>query len=399
MGEKLKILYIAGDFSSRASTAAQVRALALTPELQKSSEFQMIAFIPDDEQPYKENGVTFLHKYKASFIQLAVATVGLKPRAFARFDSQHIRVCLSEHLLEFRPDVIHFDGFATLGLLKTVQKNRPEAKIIAHIHDAQSAFLLRNNLRDNLSVLYKIQNYMEYLKAKHFERNKLPNIATTIVDSDEDRDYLNVLIKKSSVTTLPLGFDDFVYKTEGPKIKLNQPAIIFSGSMKGRQSEDGALFLTTKIMPLVWARFPDANLYIVGGDPTMEIMSQQTERVHVTGFVEDLASYLRSAFVYACPLRLGSGMRTRVVEALACGTPMVATPMAMRGLLKPEDGLPWLTAESPEEFAVEIIKLLEGEYSDLGKQAGEYAKTAFSWNSVAKQLVKLYEDCTQVVRA
>jgi glycosyltransferase involved in cell wall biosynthesis len=194
----------------------------------------------------------------------------------------------------------------------------------------------------------------------------------------------------NAVDTLPLGFDFVSFDTESKNAHLKQPAIVYSGSMKADQSVDAAIFLAREVMPLVWQTNKDAHLYIVGGGPTAEVLSLASDRIHVTGYVQDMASYLRSCRVYVCPLRLGSGMRTRVVEALAYGVSMVATSMAVRGIGTPKAGAAWIAAETAPEFAVSIISVLDGLHPSMPEIGARYVRENFSWPILASKLITYY---------
>jgi glycosyltransferase involved in cell wall biosynthesis len=388
-----RVLYVAPELSAHAKSAAQVRARALLPELERMVALRVIAYPIEGEERADETflpagRIRSVPRRRISPVELALATLTPTPRAFRRFDTEPARAAVAAALRDHRPDIVHLDSFAMLGLMKFIRSIRPECRIVAHIHDAQSARMERYTHMG--SVLTRSQYWIEYRKALHFETHCIGNADLTLVDSDEDCDYLRMLSKRNSVETLPLGFNPAVFVPDGTMADLAQPAIVYSGSMKARQSVDGALFLAHEVMPLVWKERPEAHLYIVGGGPTADVLALAGNRVHVTGFVEDLAAYLRAGAVYACPLRLGSGMRTRVVEALACGTTMVATPMAVRGLKVCQSDTPWVGAESAVDFARGILSSLNGAYPHLSSQAAAYARESYSWESVATQLVAVY---------
>lgn len=389
----MKVLYIAGDWSSRPRTAAQVRVAALLPALAATTDLRVIGFCAKDESSFEISGnhsviIEPAYKRPLSRARLIAATFMSGPRAFRRFNIPGVRAQLGVALREHQPDIVHLDGFSTLGLMSFVLRVQPSTRIVAHVHDAQSARLQRYTKVG--SVIMRLQYLLEYRKAIAFEKRHMGQAAITLVDSKEDRDYLRETAGIAQVAVLPLGFDPTVFKANGTKADLEQPAIVYSGSMKGQQSIDAALFLANQVLPLVWMSYPEAQLYIVGGGVTEEVKALTGERIHITGFVDDLASYLRASNVYVCPLRLGSGMRTRVVEALACGCVIVATPMAIQGLETGKRASAWMTCDTPADFARHIINALDGEYTEIGADAALYARAIYSWRTVAAKLVKYY---------
>lgn len=394
----ISVLYVLPELTERQTTAAQVRAAALLPLLASQTDLTVLTFARAGDRPagvagLPDDRIIRVPRRNISAASLLIGTFLSEPRAFRRFDTAGARKALADALRTVRPDVVHFDGFATLGLMKVVKDIRPGCRIIAHIHDAQSARMERYTRMG--SLVNRVQKSMEYRKSLRFETRHLGTADLTLVDSDEDRDYLRRQIGRDAVDTLPLGFNPASFAPNGTVAALEQPAIVYSGSMKADQSVDAAVFLAREVMPLVWQGCPEAHLYIVGGGPTQQVLSLAGERVHVTGFVDDLAAYLRASAVYACPLRLGSGMRTRVVEALACGTAMVAHPMAVRGLGEPEDGPAWILAHSAAEFANATLKQLSSADASLGKRAADYAQANYSWPGVASRLTGYYTKVTK----
>jgi len=113
----------------------------------------------------------------------------------------------------------------------------------------------------------------------------------------------------------------------------NPPRIVFYGALRGKENEMAALRSATKIMPPVWSQRPDAQLWLVGSNPTDKLLSLQTNpRIKVTGFVDDVQAVLSKATAMLCPLQGRYGFRTRLIEAMALGVPLVITSDACFGM-------------------------------------------------------------------
>jgi len=387
-----RVLYIAPEYPASGENAAQVRANALLPRLRELTELRVLAFPPPGMciKTTNEPGVYPVARASLGSARLACLTLSPRPRSFFRYDTPEARQTLQHLLDEFQPEVVHFDSIGTLALLDMVLTMRPRPKIVAHTHDAVSQ-LYRRQLQTG-SLWKRILTWVELRKYLAYERHELRRVDAVIVDSPEDAEYLTHATGGGIVATIPLGVDLQAFREEGPCASLIHPALVFSGSMAVRQSADAAEFLAREIMPCVWDQHPDCHLYLVGNRPLPEIQALASDRVHVTGYVEDLAAYLRAATVYVCPLRIGSGMRTRVVEALACGAPMVASPMALRGLTNPRNGgsTPWIVAVTPENYASAINAILSGDKPDFSNCASAYAQQNYSWSAVARSIVEIY---------
>lgn len=389
-----RVLYIAPEYPSVGESAAQVRANALLPCLRAMTDLRVLAFPPDGHAipSVGQVGVNSVERGAASPIELALATFSRYPRAFMRYRTRDSIAEMRRILTEFQPDVVHFDTIGTLALLETVLAAPRRPKIVAHTHDAVSQLYRRLSRRG--SPVSRALSWIEWRKYLAYENVNLRSVDAIIVDSVEDANYLSRSTAGVHVATIPIGVDLSIYSPTGPYAPVVTPALVFSGSMASAQSVDAAMFLVNHIMPMVWGRHSDCHLYLVGNRPGPRVRDLVSERVHVTGFVEDLPAYLRSAAAYVCPLRMGSGMRTRVVEALACGAPVIASPMALRGLVEaPEAGaLPWIVAQTSEEFTTGIDAILNGLHPEIAERASAYASQKYSWNATARSILRCYRD-------
>lgn len=388
----MKILYIAPEYPSPGENAAQVRANALLPRLAEQVDLRILAYPPHDVEveTSSDPALTPVGRGVAARGALLRATFSSRPRSFLRYDTAEARAAFAALLESFQPDVVHFDSVGTLALMGELARMPRPPKLVAHTHDAVSQLYAR--LAQSGPPLTRALARSEHRKFLRLEREELARCDAVIVDSPEDAAFLRAQTGGARVNLVPIGVDLTRFSPDGPRADLTHPAIVFSGSMASEQSADAAQFLVGKIMPRLWQHYPDAHVYLVGSNPVSVVSALEGDRVHITGFVDDLTRYLRAADVYVCPLRLGSGMRTRVIEALACGARAVSTSFGVRGLAQDEGGdLPWLTADTADAMATAMAELLGGARPDLGEHAAAYAVGNYSWDGVAAQIVEIYE--------
>jgi glycosyltransferase involved in cell wall biosynthesis len=182
--------------------------------------------------------------------------------------------------------------------------------------------------------------------------------------------------------------------------------IIFSGKMSYHANITAALHLVHEIMPLVWAWRPDAEVWLVGKDPPPVLRALATDhgsgpemrpagirRVVVTGYVPEIAVYIQRATVAVAPLLYGAGIQNKVLEAMACGTPVITTPQ-IGATLDVVPGRELLTASTPQEFAATTLTLLAcPERRAAAASAGRaFVECRHSWSSAASQLERVYRD-------
>jgi glycosyltransferase involved in cell wall biosynthesis len=192
-----------------------------------------------------------------------------------------------------------------------------------------------------------------------------------VVFTERDRREIAELSGATSVVRIPLGCE-LPHPAADP-VGADPPRILFVGSFVHAPNIDAAVWLAEEIIPAVTARFPSAWLQIVGSSPPAEVNALVRRGVAVIGDVPSISPYLDDAAVVAAPIRQGGGMRVKVIEALAAGKAVVATPLALEGL-DVRHGEHVLVAETAAEFADAVVALL----ADAGRRA-ELAMAARRW--------------------
>src|SRR5216683_1073363 len=165
-------------------------------------------------------------------------------------------------------------------------------------------------------------------------------------------------------------------------------SLVFTGSMDWMPNEDGVLYFLRLILPLIRWEIPQVRFNIVGRQPSDKLRAAVASDpgVRVTGRVEDIRPYVHEGSVYVVPLRIGSGTRLKIFEAMAMGKAIVSTSLGAEGL-PVNDGSDISIADSPEEFARKVVALLRDpeERSRLGLAARQLVEQRYSWSSVAAE--------------
>lgn len=178
-------------------------------------------------------------------------------------------------------------------------------------------------------------------------------------------------------------------------------SIMFSGNMNYRPNVDAAVYFVRQILPAIKARVPDVTFFIVGANPHRSVRAlAEDPSVTVTGEVDSIYSWLRRASVGVNPLRAGAGLQNKVLEGMACGLPLVVTPVANEGI-KAVPGVHLLTAAAPSEFADAVVRLLErGDLRrELGSAARSFIEENWSWDKHFDRLERMFEEDARVRRS
>ncbi len=170
--------------------------------------------------------------------------------------------------------------------------------------------------------------------------------------------------------------------------------VVFVGGFSHYPNVDAALWLGQAIMPLLRARRPGVRLLLVGSYPPAAVRDLASDDIAVTGRVPDVDPYLSRAAVVVAPLRIGGGMRMKVLQGMALGKAVVTTPRGAEGLALAGAPLPVVLASDTQALAEGIISLLEspGRRQALGQAARAFAAQHYSADAYARRLEATYEE-------
>jgi polysaccharide biosynthesis protein PslH len=155
------------------------------------------------------------------------------------------------------------------------------------------------------------------------------------------------------------------------------------------------LYFCNNIFPLILKKIHDARLFIVGNSPTPEIQALATHSnntIVVTGYVSSLYLFYKTAKVVVCPLRIGGGIKVKILEALRAGKAIVSTSVGAQGLDINNQLL--CIADKTPDFANYVIRFLSNPEERLHQEqsASQFAKTMSTWNQVKEEYIRCYAE-------
>jgi glycosyltransferase involved in cell wall biosynthesis len=210
-----------------------------------------------------------------------------------------------------------------------------------------------------------------------------------------DRVRLARVIPARKIQVVPTGVDPAHFSPSGGEPAESAPRLVYVGHYPHYPNEDAVLYFCRKIWPAILKARPDARFFAVGSSPTPAVRSlaRDVPGVTVTGTVDDVKPYLEGATVFVAPIRLGEGIKGKILEAFSCGLPVVATRRSLRGLdLVP--GRDALAADRPAAFAAQVLRLLESAplRRELGRRGQELARGRYEWPALASRLGDVYDE-------
>lgn len=229
--------------------------------------------------------------------------------------------------------------------------------------------------------------------ARGYERFMFSPYARTVVVAEPDRTELRALNPALRIDVIPNGVDLDQFRIR--PMQRVPDTLLFTGNYEYAPNVDAALRLATEILPLVQARLPGVKLWLVGNAPPPALQALASDTIKVTGRVPDVKPYLGRATAFVSPLRLGAGIKNKVLEAMALGCPVVATPISVDGIAV-TDGHDALIAEDAD-LAAAVVRLLSDAalQTALSANGRKLIEARYSWERVAALYQTLYTEVSR----
>jgi polysaccharide biosynthesis protein PslH len=230
---------------------------------------------------------------------------------------------------------------------------------------------------------WKFASWREYRSMERAERSYVRLADHLLTVSETDRDFFARFVDSGKISVIQTGVD-IEYFQPCP-CERGAESLVFTGSMDWMPNEDAIFHFAEKMLPQIRSCVPGVRLHVVGRRPSprLRALAEREPAIEVTGAVEDIRPYVRSASVYVVPLRVGSGTRLKIFEAMAMGKAVVSTSIGAEGL-PVQHGENILIEDDPGEFAKRVVNLLRNPDAQaiLGHAARRAVEQKYSWESV-----------------
>ncbi|MCU0511116.1 MAG: glycosyltransferase [Anaerolineae bacterium] len=324
-----------------------------------------------------------------------------------RLDSAAFRAALLRLLREHTFDLVQFEGLEVARYLEDARAAGTAARLVYDAFNAEAQLQQTMYQIDRGTPGRMAGAFYSLLQSRRlaaFEERICRSADLVIAVSSEDAALLRRHRPDGRVSIVPSGIvvEDYVTRARiTGELSLERPAdmerpvilpersLVFSGKMDYRPNVDAMTWFSHHILPQI----PDATLIIVGQQPHQRIQQlMQRPGIRLTGYVESVQPYLRAAEVFIAPLRMGSGTRLKILEAMACGSAIVATSLAASGL-SPEARETMLIADTEVGFADAVNRLLNTPElrESLGKQATRVVRAYYDWSVIIPRLLDAYK--------
>ncbi len=384
---KKKIFIILSRIPYPLEKGDKLRAFYQIRELSKKHDLILCAI--NDEQPHPDainilqKFCSFLYLFRIRkgdiFLRLIKTIFSTQPFQVAYFHKKSIHKQIDQLLEKHNPDHI----FCQLIRTSEYAQNSNIDKTI----DYQDVFSAGLKRRLDIAPWYRrMLLRTEYHRVLRYEAYVFDRFDKRTIISLPDRDKIPHP-SREQITVIPNGVDTVFYK---PLHKEKRYDIIFTGNMGYPPNINGAEFLVKEIMPLVWVKRPDTKVAIVGANPSARVKNLGSSKVLITGWVDDIRDYYASSKVFIAPMRIGTGLQNKVLEAMAMQIPCITSPLANEAL-GAREGDEIMVGNNAGLYAQHVLSLLSSseERKQLGMKGYNFVLQHFNWESTTAKLEKV----------
>jgi glycosyltransferase involved in cell wall biosynthesis len=336
-----------------------------------------------------------------------------RPYLVERDDLSAMRHCLYELMQKVSFDYIHadqltmvqfglprpalFSGYRSFPVVRRVDTHQP--RLIFDAHNA--VWTIVERMSQNMPWYLQPVMREETRRVKKYEGMLLQRCDHTLAVTEADRQNLlearaahnhKDIGTTSPITVVPIAVDTGLLQ---PITRQSGSTNLLTlGTLYYPPNADGVRWFLSDVYPLVLQQLPEARLTIVGKNPPqdfLDLAQRQPEKIAVTGYVPDLTPYLQQSVSIVVPVRAGSGMRVRILEAFAHAMPVVTTTVGLEGI-EAVPGEDVLVADSARDYANAVISLLTdaGLQEKLARNGRRLAVSRYDWRAVLQKMDQVY---------
>lgn len=390
----MKILFLADVFPFPAISGGRLRTYNILRQISK--EYSDIDFYCINEHIPEETDVKYLSLYannieifytpkKSSKERIINILKNKSDKLFLNY-SEEYKENIDKILKLKKYDLIYSDS---LWMYQYIYKNslidRNKTKLIIDLHNVEHEVIYRM-MQESDSFSVKVYSFLEYRKIKKLEKtySSDSNYIFTVSERDKDRYTELYNINREKIKVVYNGFDMSI--AENYYNELNNEYgkfLLFVGSLWYRPNYEGISWFIKDIWPEVKEKYKDLKLLIIGKYNEKDIL--RGKDVEYLGFVEDIYGYYKNCIGTVVPLKMGSGTRLKIVEAMSFKVPVISTTIGCEGI-SVEDNKNILIADNNEEFMDKIDMLVNEDINSVIEDGYELVKSEYNWDSIGLKL-------------
>ena len=224
---------------------------------------------------------------------------------------------------------------------------------------------------------------MEYQRLCRYEAAVFDAFDVKTIISAPDRDLIPHP-KNSEILIVPNGVDHDFFKPQEREKKYD---LVFTGNMSYPPNVNAVDYLVNEILPIVWKSLPETTLYIAGATPDPKVKKAACDRIIVSGWLDDIRDAYAQSRVFIAPMRIGTGLQNKLLEAMSMGLPAITSPLANASLgATPDEEI--LVGRNAEEMAQHIVTLLTNKEkaTQIAQSGYNFTNRVYDWGKATEKL-------------
>lgn len=325
-------------------------------------------------QPYCKS-VNFIDLGKISILfNLAMAFFKGIPIQCGYFYNKRAHKKIRKLIEKHQPDML----FGQLLRVAEYIRKEKTAKTI----DYQDVFSMGMKRRYEIAPFYLKPIFnMEYKRLRRYEHDIFNDFDVKTIISIPDRIHIDHP-KKDEILIVPNGVDHEYYTPRESEKKYD---IVFTGNMAYAPNVNAVEYLANQILPIVWEKLPDVNLYVAGATPDPRVKKVASDKIIISGWIDDMRDAYAQSKIFIAPMRIGTGLQNKLLEAMSMRLPCITTTLANNSL-HAEENKEILVGNNEQELAQHIITLLtDKEKADTLAQNGyDFVHRVYDWGEATR---------------
>lgn len=379
---KNSFLWILPYFPYPLLSGGNVRVFNLIKYLSESYDIHLISYIEDDT---KEEDIREVSRYCTTLKCIKRdQREGPLPMIFQCYDTPEMRDAIEEALSE-KYSFIQID-FLTMAHYARLVRSLSSTPIVFTEHDVSWMDFEKCFHNRHLDEKARYAEWVRIVK----EAGKLYELFDLVITvSDRDSEIIRERYPSKRVASLPTGTDCAHYTYSFDE---NNTDMIYTGHYVHYPNVAAVNYILEEVLPLVKKSLPEVKFYIAGSAGENVFKEVSDKSVVVTGTVDNLLDSLRLAGIFLAPVKMGIGIRGKILESMAAGLPVVTTSIGAEGI-GARDGSELLSSDTPEGFARKVVELardksLRKKLSEAGRK---FVEDNYDWPIRAEELKRIYE--------
>ncbi|RMH74352.1 MAG: glycosyltransferase [Gemmatimonadetes bacterium] len=354
----------------------------------------LVSFIREGEEQYLRTLESYCesvhvipHSFNYDIFKMFVNLFSNTPYTIERYNVPEMAELIKTLVRDHAYDLVRIDHLH-------MAQYRPfcgELPVVLRCHNIEN-HIMKRFYQHTTNPFVKFYAYLQWKKLHQYEIDSCSLFNRCLMISPVDEQFLHAVIEDVETALVTAGVDDGYFHPNG-NVPVNPRQLVFTGDMIWRPNDDGVLWFIDHILPLIQAHIPDVTFYVVGRNPSDRLLTRQDEHIIITGRVEDVRPYVHQSSIFVVPLRIGGGMRLKILEAMAMKKAVVSTSIGAEGI-HVKSGENILLADTPDAFAEAIITLLEEPElrCNIAQNGYKLIQEQYTWERIAERLEQVYID-------